>query len=194
MNSKYRKLLERKIHIIPLFVLTISTVGIALVPKALTQETQLVQSSTSFTGGVPKLVGAKVPHSAVRFVLPKYYFTLYLPADANQPLGQVTIQQQENSETIQFNLDKTEAFEGTQDNKGQALEIKEVTQDPQTNSINVSFEPPVPPGTTMSIGLQAKQNPSNDGTYLFRISAFPAGENPMALDLGVGRLQFYQAF
>ena len=181
-------------RILPLFLLTISTVGIIIAPKAFTQEVQLTGNRTSFTVGVPKLIGAQVPHSGVSYVLPKYYFTLNLPADANQSLGQVTIQQQENNETIQFELDKTEAFEGTQNNKGQALETKEVTQDSQTNTINVSFEPPVPPGTTFSIGLQAKQNPSNDGTYLFRVSAFPAGENPMGLDLGVGRLQFYQPF
>ena len=109
-------------------------------------------------------------------------------------LGQVTIQQQENIETIQFELDKTTAFEGTENNKGQALEIKEVTQDPQTKTINVSFEPPVPPDTTFSISLQAKQNPSDGGIYLFTVYAFPAGDNPMGLDLGVGRLQFDQPY
>ncbi len=50
------------------------------------------------------------------------------------------------------------------------------TQDPQSKTINVSFEPPVSPGTTFSISLQAKQNPSDGGIYLFTVNAFPAGE------------------
>ncbi len=177
-------------RILPLLILTISTAGIIISPKALTQEIQLPENSTSFSGGVPTLVGAEVPHSGTNYMSPKYYFTLNLPADANQSLGQVTIQQEENIETIQFELDKTTAFEGTVNNEGQALEITEVTQDPQTKTINVSFEPPVPPDTTFSISLQAKKNPSGGEIYLFRVNAFPAGDNPIGLDLGVGRLQF----
>ena len=181
-------------RILPLLILTISTAGIIISPKAHTQEIQLSENKTYFSVGVPTFVNAEVPHSAANYVLPKYYFTLNLPADANQSLGQVTIQQEKNIETIQFELDKTTAFEGTKNKKGQALEIKEVTQDPQTNTINVSFEPPVPPGTTVSISLQAKQNPSDGGIYLFRVNAFPAGNNPMGLDLGVGRLQFEKPY
>ncbi len=181
-------------RILPLLVLSISTAGIIIAPQAFTQETQLPEKSTSFTVGVPTFVGAEVPHSAANYVLPKYYFTLDLPADANQSLGKVTIQQQENIETIQFELDKTEAFEGTEDSKGSALNLKEVTQDPQSKTINVSFEPPVSPGTTFSISLQAKQNPSDGGIYLFTVKALPAGDNPMGLDLGVGRLQFEQPY
>ena len=181
-------------RILPLLILGISTAGIIIAPKALTQEIQLVQKGTSFSIGVPTLVGAEVPHSAINYMLPKYYFTIDLPANADQSLGEVTIQQEENIETIQFELDKTTAFEGTENKKGQALNIKEVTQDSQTNTINVSFETPVPPGTTLSISLQAKQNPSDGGTYMFRINAFPAVNNPIGLDLGVGRLQFDQPF
>ena len=181
-------------RILPLLILTISTAGIIISPKAHTQEIQLPENKTYFSVGLPTFVGAKVSHIAANYVRPKYYFTIDLPAGANQSLGQVTIQQEENIETIQFELDKTTAFEGTKNKKGQALEIKEVTQDPQTNTINVSFEPPVPPGTSVSISLQAKQNPSDGGIYLFRVNAFPAGDNPMGLDLGVGRLQFEKPY
>ena len=181
-------------RILPLLILGISTAGIIISPKALAQETQLAQNSTSFSVGVPTLVSAKVPHSAANYMLPKYYFTIDLPADADQSLGQVTIQQEENLETIQFELDKTTAFEGTENKKGQALNIKEVTQDSQTKTINVSFESPISPGTTVSISLQAKKNPSDGGIYIFRINAFPTGDNPVGLDLGVGRLQFDQPF
>ncbi len=179
---------------LPLLILTIITTGMAWGTKAQTQETQLLENSTYFTVGVPTLVSANASHNSVNFFSPQYFFTLNLPADANQSLGQVAIQQQESFQTIEFDLDKTKAFEGTQDEEGQALKLKEVTIESQTQTIKVSFEPPVPPGTTFTISLQAKRNPSTGGVYLFRVNAFPADDNPMALDLGVGRLQFYQNF
>ena len=181
-------------RILPLLILTISTTAMALTTKAQTQETQLPENSTSFTVGVPTLVSADAPHDNVNYLLPKYFFTLNLPGDANHSLGQVTIQQKESPDTIEFELDKTQAFEGTENKQGQALKLKEVTIEPQTQTINVSFSPPVPPDTTFTISLQAKRNPSIGGVYLFRVNAFPAGDNPMGLDLGVGRLQFYQQF
>jgi hypothetical protein len=181
-------------RILPLLTLTVSVAGIAIAPNLLAQEQQVPANSTSFTGGVPTLVSADAPYNSVNYLLPQYFFTINLPAEANQSLGQVTIQQQESPYTIQFVLDKTQAFQGTENKQGQALELKEVTQDPQTQTINVSFDPPVPPDTTFTISLQARQNPSVGGVYLFTVQAFPAGENPMGLDLGVGRLQFYEPF
>ena len=181
-------------RILPLIVLTISTAAIAIAPKALTQEIQLLENNTFLTAGVPTLVKAVAPHDQVEYMLPKYYFTLDLPADANQSLAQVGIQQEENLENIEFKLDETQAFEGTQDEKGQVLKLKEVTQEAETQTISVSFEEPVPPGTTLTISLQAKRNPSVEGVYLFRVSAVAAGDNSMSLDLGVGRLSFSERF
>ena len=184
----------RKIPILSLLILTISSAGMALTTKALTQEPQLPENSTSFSRGVPILVSAEAPHDNVNYLLPHYFFTFEVPGDANQSLGQVTIQQEKSPYTIQFDLDKTQGFEGTENKQGQALKLKEVTQEPQTQTINVNFEQPVPPGTTFTIRLQAKKNPSTGGVYLFRVNAFPAGNNPTGLDLGVGRLTFYEPF
>ncbi len=186
----------QKIPILPLVILTISTAGMTLATKAQTQEAQLPENSTSFTGGVPTLVSADAPgvYSEANYLSPQYFFTLDLPADANQSLGQVKIQQQESPQPIEFDLDKTKGFEGTMNKQGQALKLKEVTEDTQTQTINVSFEPPVPPDTTFTISLQAQQNPSEGGIYQFTVNAFPAGDNPMGLDVGVGRLQFEQPF
>lgn len=132
------------------------------------------------------------PYTTVNILLTRYYFTIKLPANSLQSLGQVTIKQGENPEAIAFKLSDTQAFEGTQDNKGQPLTLKEVNEDPPKKTIAVSFEPPVPPGTTLTISLLAKKNPFFGGVYLFRVYAFPAGANPVGLNLGVGRLQFYE--
>jgi hypothetical protein len=148
--------------ILPLLTLTVSIAGIAIAPVLLAQEQQLPANSTSFTGGVPTLVSADAPYNNVNYLLPQYFFTINLPADTNQSLGQVTIQQQESPYTIEFDLDKTQAFEGTENKQGQALELKEVTQDPKTQTINVSFDPPVPPDTTFTISLAESDNGSLD--------------------------------
>ncbi len=48
------------------------------------------------------------------------------------------------------------------------------------------------PGTKITIGLKAQQNPQRGGVYLFGVTAFAIGEKPHGQFLGFGRLQFYQ--
>jgi hypothetical protein len=55
----------------------------------------------------------------------------------------------------------------------------------------VTFDPPVPPGKIITIGLRPTRNPLYDGVYLFRVTAFPPGEKATGQFLGFGRLQFY---
>ena len=97
-----------------------------------------------------------------------------------------------NHEIIKFQLPQTQPLQGTSNSRGKALTLKSVTQDPKTQAISVNFEPPVPPGMTFTISLLAQQNPSVGDTYLFRVKAFPAGDNPIGIDLGVGRFQIYE--
>ena len=52
-------------RVLPLVILTLSTAGMALIPKAFTQEIQLSENSTSFTAGVPTLVKADAPHNTI---------------------------------------------------------------------------------------------------------------------------------
>lgn len=179
----------KKMPILPLLILGMS----AIAPSSLAQNVQFPANSTFFTGQPPNLVNAATPTSTINWPDAPYYFTFSLPENSVESLGKITIQQQENAETIQFNLSHTKAFRGTQDSQGQSLTFK-VTQDPKTQAIAIVFDPPVSPGTTFSIRLEAVQNPSQSGIYLFNLMAFPAGENPTGLDLGVGRFQFYQFF
>ena len=53
----------------------------------------------------------------------------------------------------------------------------------------IAFDPPVSPGTTVTVALRAKRNPSG-GVYLFGVTAFPAGERSWGQFLGYGRLHF----
>lgn len=177
-----------------LLTLTISLSSLALAPVALTQQLPYPENSTFFTGQPPSLVNANTPDPLIGWPHPHYYFIFNLPASSPQSLGKVTVAPQANIDTIAFELSKTEAFQGTKNNKGQAITLQSVTQDSSTGVITITFEPPIPPGTTFTINLQPFNNPGSPGTYLFRVQGFPAGEKPIGLDLGVGSLSFYQPF
>jgi hypothetical protein len=114
-----------------------------------------------------------------------------LPENAGEPLGRVAINQRQGFDDIRFKLEDSRAFEGTPRKKGERLNLREVTKDDKTNTILVTFDPPVPPGKTVTIGLRPVRNPNTGGAYIFGVKAFPAGEKPYGLYLGVGRLQFY---
>jgi len=123
----------------------------------------------------------------------KYYFTLELPENAGEPLSKVIIQQREGVEAIRFQLEKTLAFEGNHTDKGENLTVKNVTQDEETGEISVIFDQEISPGTTFTVGLKPVKNPDYSGVYLFGVTAFPQGEKPEGLYLGVGRLHFYRS-
>jgi hypothetical protein len=154
---------------------------------------QQLNDSTFFTGQPPLFVGAQTPDSTVNWPNAHYYFTFHLPNNSVESLGKVTIQQQENVSIIPLDSASTYAFIGTQGNVSKPLAIQ-TTQDPQTQAVTVVFNPPVPPGTTFTIRLEAQRNPPNEGTYLYSVTTFPAGNNPTGLPMGVGRLSFYRLF
>ncbi|MDZ4877634.1 MAG: hypothetical protein CLLPBCKN_007069 [Chroococcidiopsis cubana SAG 39.79] len=53
----------------------------------------------------------------------------------------------------------------------------------------IAFDPPVSPGTTVTVALRAESNPDG-GIYLFGVTAFPAREKSSGQFLGYGRLHF----
>jgi hypothetical protein len=156
----------------------------------LTQAIQLADGIVSFEKP-PNLISATTTYNTTYMWGATYYFTLELPANAGEPLQRVTIGQRQGVDDIRFDLEDTRAFEGTPRNKGEKLTLKAVTQDDQTKAISVTFDPPIQPGKTFTIGLRPIRNPSSGGAYIFGVTAFPAGEKPYGLYLGVGRLQFY---
>jgi hypothetical protein len=173
---------------------TICLFPLALAPLSLAQTSPYPANATFFSGDPPSLVTAGTRDSDVNWPESRYYFTFNVPATSGTSLGKVTITPEPNPEVISFMLDKTEAFQGTQNQRGAKLALGSMTQDPQSQSIIVTFAKPAPPGTTFTIVLQTVQNPSLAGTYLFRVQAFPSGPEPVGFDLGVGRFTFYQRF
>jgi hypothetical protein len=155
-----------------------------------TQAVQLADGTVSFEKP-PNLINVTTTYNETDVWGATYYFTLKLPENAGEPLGQVTINQRQGLDDIRFKLEDSRAFEGTPRKKGEKLTLKEVTKNVETNTISVTFDPPVMPGKTVTIGLRPVRNPWSSGVYIFGVTAFPAGEKPYGLYLGVGRLQFY---
>ncbi|MEA5532582.1 DUF2808 domain-containing protein [Crocosphaera sp. XPORK-15E] len=181
-------------RIFPLIGLTLilgsSTISLATDIHA--QDLPLSENNTFFTGQPPSLTSASSVFTNINVPDVPYLFTINLPKNSVESLGKVTVEPNESSAAIDFQLDQTKGFQGTENNRGKALTLKSVTQDSQTKAISVVFEPPIPPGTNFTISLIAAQNPSIAGTYLFTVKAFPSGNNPTGIDLGVGTFRIYE--
>lgn len=154
------------------------------------QAVQLADGTVYFTQP-PSLVEATTTYKDVNIWNATYYFTIDIPQNASEPLQRVTINQREGGYDVRFNLEDTRAFEGTRRDKGTKLTLGEVTKNSETDTVTVTFAPPVPPGKTITIGLRPYQNPMFSGIYLFGVTAFPVGEKSHGQFLGFGRLHFY---
>ncbi|MDJ0732440.1 MAG: DUF2808 domain-containing protein [Crocosphaera sp.] len=140
----------------------------------------------------PRLLDAVTTLSRIRVQGATYYFTVYLPTDVGESLQQLTLQQTQGLDTIYFYLDDTFAFEGKPIHRDHDLNIARVKRNLDNNTITVIFDPPISPGKTFTIALKPKSNPEMSGNYQFAITAYPAGDNPQGLYLGLGRLHFHQ--
>jgi hypothetical protein len=139
----------------------------------------------------PRLVEATTTFKGVNMWGATYYFTLSVPENAGEPLQRVTINQKEGGYDIRFDLEDSRSFVGTRWDKGSKLTLGEVTRNRETQTVSVTFAPPVPPGKTVTIGLRPVRNPMFSGIYLFGVTAFPVGEKSHGQFLGFGRLHFY---
>lgn len=116
-----------------------------------------------------------------------YFFTLQIPADASEPLGRVVLKQTQGVESIDFNPKQTYAFV----NGDRRQKIPVQAEQSKDNTLTLNFEPPVPPGASLTLAVRPDKNPGVGGTYLFGVTACPAGEKVSSQFVGYGRLQFY---
>lgn len=171
--------------------LTLATTGIIGITLPAVQGIERADGTVAFARS-PRLLDAITTFNTVNNRSAKYYFTLELPENAEEPLSKVSISQREGVEDIDFRLDKTLAFEGAPNHRGENLGLQTVTKDEETSAIVVTFDPPIPPGKIFTVGLKPRYNPRYAGVYLFGVTAFPAGEKADGLYLGVGRFHFYR--
>lgn len=173
-----------RISLPQLSLMLLSTLGATLIGSA-TRAVQLSDGTVYFVQP-PQLVRA-TPTFREPYAFSTYLFTLKVPENAGEPLQKVTIAQQAQVETIDFDLGRSYAFIGNRD-RGPAVNVV-AAANPDNRAITITFNPPVPAGQTVTVGLQAR-NPSFGGIYLFGVTAFPPGEKSFGQFLGYGRLQF----
>lgn len=166
--------------------------GVAFKGLIFNNSTLAQEINSAYFTKAPRLLGASTTSNTAQARGAKYYFNLELPPDAGTNLQKIAIAQREGQETIDFKLEETVAYIGTNRDKKTPLAIAEVTQNQATGEILITLAQPISPNTTFTIGLKPKTNPFYDGVYLFGVTAFPQGNNPQGLYLGVGRLHFYR--
>ncbi len=176
-------------HLATALSLSLSTVALVGISA---QAVTLANGTTYFTQP-PRLEGATATQTIARFWGSTYYFTLTLPENAGEPLQKVVISPQAAPDRVRFDVNRTEAFEGTFGREGTTLPLQSVTQDPKTQAITITFEPAIVAGKTVTIGLYADRNPDLGGTYLYGVTAFPAGEQSFGQFLGYGRISIYDS-
>ena len=166
-----------------LLVLSLSALG--TVPAAV-RALQAPDGTVAFEAA-PRLRQARALHDEPGAPLVDYYFTLRLPENAGEPLQRVRIRQREGLEPLRFR-DEAVAFAGVPNNRGRAFPLQAVER--EGSAVSLVLDEPAPPGTTLTVGIRSRQNPTSGGIYLFGVTAYPAGERAQGLYLGIGRLQF----
>lgn len=142
----------------------------------------------------PSLIDSATTQRSVLDSSAKYYFDLNVPTNAGEPLRQVVITQRDGdsfARQVDFEADETRAFVGTHRNREEELNLSNVVWNEDEQTLTVTFDPPIAPGTDVTLRLEPERNPRRSGVYLFGVTAFPDGEIPQGQFLGYGRLQFY---
>lgn len=136
----------------------------------------------------PQLIEAATNFRRKNSTSATYHFIIEIPADAEEPLKAIKIEQRENSrQNIIFKSRQTRAFIGNlhSDVNKQVLLLESTLDEEYTQkTITVVFEKPIPPGNTVTIEIKPKSNPRRRGSYLFGVTAYPQGNNPQGLYLG----------
>jgi|688.fasta_scaffold04448_2 hypothetical protein len=123
---------------------------------------------------------------------PTYYLTIDFPVAAVEPLDRLVISLTEGHDpTFSYRPEATTAFVNTSEGR-QPLSLGEVKEDPASQTLTLQFNPPLPPGQTITVALAPHRNPRYAGVYLFGVQAYPIGENPQPSFIGYARLSFYE--
>lgn len=165
----------------------------AILSQRMPQTTQAkLSNGQTYFSAAPRLIRSATSQKTA-YTPSTYEFTLSVPVDAGQPLKAITIAQAENVETIQFDVPNSKAFAGDHYAAGPVIPLASIggSQPVNSKAVTIVFDQPVQPGSTVTVALEAKANPSFSGIYEFGVTAFPEGENGTGLFLGFGRLSFY---
>ena len=121
----------------------------------------------------------------------EYFLTISLDPQAGAPLARLTIQQSRGADwQFPFAPERTRAFLGRPRREGPAVPVQ-ATFSQAERLITVDFPEPVMPGNTVTVMLKPWYNPVQADTYLFQVTAWPAGPQPVASPVGTATLRIY---
>ena len=121
----------------------------------------------------------------------EYYFTITLDPDAGAGLGGLQITQTRGVDrSFPFNVARTHAFLGRPRQRVASVPV-DASFDHDSRTFRLAFPQPVPPGSTVTVVLKPWNNPGMADTYMFQVTAFPAGPQPSPTPLGYGTLRIY---
>lgn len=124
----------------------------------------------------------------------EYYFTIALSSEAGAGLGALEIQQTSGVDwQFGFDVSRTRAFLGEPRREGAAVPVQ-ASFDAESRRFRILFPQPPTPGQTVTVALRPIQNPAAADIYLFAVTAFPAGPEPVGHPVGFARMAIYPAF
>jgi hypothetical protein len=177
-----------------LFGTTLAASLLSAIPSPPMQGVPLPDGRVAFAQP-PQLISSTVTRNEVLVPGATYYFTVAVPEDAGEPLWRVAVTQQHGMTShrrVRFEPEESFAFAGTRDDHGEALSLTKTSYNQDTQTIAVTFDPPVAPGTTVTLGLRPVRNPERNGVYLFGLTVFPPSKMAAGQFLGYGRFNFYE--
>ena len=122
---------------------------------------------------------------------PKYFFTVELDQGAGASLGGLEIRQTRGVDSsFPISAERTQAFLGRPRRQGQSVPVQ-ASFSSHERLVQIRFPQPVPPGSTVTVVLRPWRNPATADTYMFQVSALPAGPNPVVAPLGFATLRIY---
>lgn len=121
----------------------------------------------------------------------EYYLTISLDPQAGASLERLTIQQSRGADwQFPFSPERSRAFLGRPRREGAPVPVR-ATFAQRERLITVDFPEPVAPGNTVTVMLKPWTNPVTADTYLFQVTAWPAGPQPVASPVGTATLRIY---
>ena len=163
----------------------------ALSPLAIPAARSLELQGATYFSKAPWKVDLVSYYTTVWQTSAEYYFTISLDADAGAALGGLTIQQTRGVDNnFPFFVDRTSAFLGRPRQQGPRVPVQ-AQFDSAARRFTLTFPEPVAPGATLTVVLKPWNNPSFSDTYMFQVTAYPAGPNPSPAPVGFGTLRIY---
>lgn len=140
----------------------------------------------------PRLVDSYATRNLVSDGGVTYYLTIDFPATAQEPMDRVVISLDEGRDPIfRYRLEAIQVWQTVGEEK-RFVSLGDLSQDRDTQALTIGFDPPLPPGGTVTLALPPVRNPRFAGVYLFGATAFPVGETVRPTFMGFARLSFYE--